>query len=226
MLPRWLDRLLTHRTLHGYEHPELVEMVFRKTAAYVPSGGWPLVLGKETVLDFGGGCGVHYRLAALQNPTIRWAVVETPAMVARSSVLATNHLRFFTDIGEAAAWLGSIDLMHCDGALQYTPNPEQALHDLCAIRAARNFWTRMLFSENRYPTIQHTTLGENGPGAPHPDRTAVQYVRTPISMTRFLTQHSVFHKLVGASEDWFLFERIAAGSPRPGFLRRGTDYPI
>lgn len=88
--------------IEGYEHDQLVETVFQKTKAYRPQGAWPLMAGALTVLDFGGGCGLHYKLARLQAPQIRWAMVDTPAMAARASELSTDRLRFFCDISEAA----------------------------------------------------------------------------------------------------------------------------
>jgi hypothetical protein len=66
-------------TLDGYEQPELVEVIFQKTKAYKPDSDWPEMAGVSSVLDFGGGCGIHYKQANL--PDVRWAVVETPAMV-------------------------------------------------------------------------------------------------------------------------------------------------
>jgi len=110
--------------LDGYNHPELVDIIFKKTVAYRPQDEWPEVRGLSSVLDFGGGCGLHYKQA--NSPTVRWAVVETPEMTERARELATDRLRFFTSIGAAADWLGSIDLMHSDGALQYTPNPARS----------------------------------------------------------------------------------------------------
>src|SRR3954471_560356 len=90
--------------LEGYEHPELVEVVFRKTLAYQPDGAWPEIEGAQTVLDFGGGCGIHYKQAS--SPTVRWAVVEPPAMVRRAKEIETDRLQFFTSIEDAAKWLG------------------------------------------------------------------------------------------------------------------------
>src|SRR5262245_28936400 len=125
--------------IEGYEHDQLVETVFQKTRAYQPQGEWPLVAGASAVLDFGGGCGVHYKLAHLQSPDIRWAVVETPAMVRRASALATDRLRFFTEVAAAKSWLGSIDVMHSNGALQYTPDPLAVLDTLCGLKAKQMY---------------------------------------------------------------------------------------
>jgi hypothetical protein len=41
-------------TLDGYEQPKLVDVIFRKTLAYQPSGSWPEMAGASSVLDFGG----------------------------------------------------------------------------------------------------------------------------------------------------------------------------
>ena len=55
------------QVIEGYENEELVDTIFRKTVAYEPRGDWPLVADIKTVLDFGGGAGLHYRLACLQK---------------------------------------------------------------------------------------------------------------------------------------------------------------
>src|SRR5665647_1540419 len=116
--------------LEGYENPELVEVIFRKTKAFRPTEPWSEIDGAGTVLDFGGGCGIHYKM--MQSPSVRWAVVETPAMVERASEIATDNLRFFASISDAAAWLGDIDVMHSSGALQYARDPAGALRELCS----------------------------------------------------------------------------------------------
>ena len=90
--------------VQGYENPELVETIFLKTINYNPDSDWPLVAGINTVLDFGGGAGLHYKVARRQCPDIRWAVVETPAMVRRAKELGTDRLMFFERIDQAADW--------------------------------------------------------------------------------------------------------------------------
>jgi hypothetical protein len=105
------------KVLEGYENDELVETIFRKTVAYEPAGDVPLIEGAKTVLDFGGGAGLHYKIACRHSPDIRWAVVETPAMVHRARELSTDRLMFFSDIGMAADWLGNVELMHSNAAI-------------------------------------------------------------------------------------------------------------
>ena len=190
--------------LEGYEQPELVDVVFRKTLAYIPDRDWPEIAGASSVLDFGGGCGIHYKLARL--PGVRWAVVDTATMAARASEIATDKLRFFSDISAAADWLGDIDVMHSNSALQYTPDPERTLHELCGVRARRMLWYRTVLSEHATVSeVQSSFLGDNGPGriALAKEKT-VRYVRTKIAERDFLDAHAGYH-LVARGEDWFQF---------------------
>lgn len=53
--------------IEGYENPELVETIFLKIINHRQSGDWPLVQGLKTVLDFGGGAGLRYKVAR-RNP--------------------------------------------------------------------------------------------------------------------------------------------------------------
>lgn len=197
-------------TLEGYEHPELVEVHFQKTKAYDPVGSWPDMIGVSSVLDFGGACGIHYKRAALQSPDIRWAVVETPAMAARASELSTERLRFFTSISDAAGWLGSIDMMHSNGALQYVPQPETTLETLCGLRARTMLWDRMALSNHdqvREQQVSH--LIDNGPGKA-PLRIAnklVRYERTLLPETDFIASHKA-HRLVERRDGYFRFTRL------------------
>jgi putative methyltransferase (TIGR04325 family) len=177
--------------IEGYENLELVETIFRKTAAYNPDGDWPLVVGIHSVLDFGGGAGLHYKLARKQSPDIRWAVVETPAMVRRARQLATNRLMFFSDIEEAADWLGEVELMHSNGAIQYVPNPNETIRALCAARPAAMVWYRVPISDGKAEAeVQTSFLSDNGPGAlPTSKDKLVKYVRNWIPLRTFLAAH-------------------------------------
>src|SRR5260370_2856316 len=99
--------------ISGYEHPELLELVSRKAAAFQPGGfEWPDMAGVSSVLDFGGGCGHPYKSALPHSPDVRWAVVETPAMAKRASDIATNRLPSFSRIHDAHDWIRGIGLMH------------------------------------------------------------------------------------------------------------------
>lgn len=187
-------------TIDGYQHPELVDVHFRKTLAYRPLGKWRDTAGAATVLDFGGACGRHYKEA--QSATVRWAVVDTPAMVARAKELSTDRLQFFTDISEAAEWLGPIDVMHSNGALQYTPDPSEVLHQLCGLRARKMLWYRLLLGEGR--DVQTSYLGDNGPGSIPIKEKLIRYERAKIPETEFLAAHQGY-SLSGRGPDWFTF---------------------
>jgi putative methyltransferase (TIGR04325 family) len=118
-----LRHLPSSGTLSGYNDPALVDFIFEKTKSIRHFEPWPEMSGITSVLDFGGGCGHHFFRAVRQSPAIRWAVVETPDMVKRASELETDGLRFFSDISSALAWLGAPQVVHCNGALQFTDDP-------------------------------------------------------------------------------------------------------
>jgi hypothetical protein len=193
-------------TLEGYAEPELLEVIFQKTRAYDPKGDWPEMAGVSSVLDFGGGCGLHFKLARRSSPDIRWAVVETPAMIQRASELATDRLRFFTDISEAQSWLGPIDVMYSNSALQYTPEPEDTLKRLCHLRARRMTWLRIALSTaNIERQFQFSLLGDNGPGSLVGLREkTVKYALIRIPEQAFLDAHEDY-VLTERGADWFRF---------------------
>jgi putative methyltransferase (TIGR04325 family) len=194
--------LLPSETLHGYENPELVETIFRKTIAYRPTKPWPEMESAGTVLDFGGGCGIHYKQA--NHQTVRWAVVETPAMVNRAKILETYHLKFFTDIDAATAWLGHIDAVHSNGAIQYTPEPLATVRKLASIGARRMLWFRLFLGEGTETQISR--LQDNGPGHIEIARKKVAYDFTRVSRSDFLAAHEGY-RVVAGGVDWFKFSR-------------------
>ncbi|WP_144031657.1 methyltransferase domain-containing protein [Bradyrhizobium cosmicum] len=147
---------------------------------------------RAAVLDFGGGAGIHYKLARQQSPGIRWAVVETSAMVYRASELATDQLMFFDDVEKAADWLGSIDLIHSNGAIQYVDDPIGTVKALCAAaRAAKMVWYRVPISDGAAKAeVQTSLLSDNGPGQmPTAKDKLVKYERHWISESAFVAAH-------------------------------------
>jgi putative methyltransferase (TIGR04325 family) len=189
--------------IDGYEHAELVEVVFQKTKAYRPDKPWPALAEASTVLDFGGGCGIHYKQA--NSPTVRWAVVETPAMVTRARELATDRLQFFTDISEAQRWLGDVDVMHSNGALQYSNDPVGVLKQLCAVKANTMLWTRLRLSEGTIEReLQSSRLRDNGPGEITVEDKIVRYEMTRVPESEFLAAHASY-ELAERGKDWFHF---------------------
>ncbi|WP_024343033.1 hypothetical protein [Bradyrhizobium japonicum] len=180
-----------HGVVEGYENEELVETILRKTIAFQAEENWPLVANVGSVLDFGGGAGIHYKIARQTSPDTRWAVVETPAMVRRASKLATNRLRFFSEIHDAADWLGSIDLMHSNGAIQYVDDAIGTVKALCAARPATMVWYRVPISNgSAKKETQKSFLSHNGPGkmAVESDK-VVKYTRCWIPQASFVDAH-------------------------------------
>lgn len=189
--------------LEGYDNPELTEVIFRKTVDYSPKSPWPEMAGVSSVLDFGGGCGLHYRQA--RSSIVRWAVVETPQMAARAAELATDRLRFFTSIADAVGWLGAIEVMYSNSVLQYTTEPEETLGALCALRARKMIWERLALSPSFLEKeIQHSRLSDNGPGKIRIKEKLVKYERTKIPEAAFLAAHSAYD-LTERGSDWFRF---------------------
>jgi len=159
----WL--LPSSGTIKGYDDPELIEFVFRKTQLFKAVDPWPEMAGIASVLDFGGGFGSHYRRAQQHSPDIRWAVVETPETAERAAELATESLRFFSSIGDATSWLGPVEVVYSNAALHCTPEPERYLSELCAVRAKTLIWDRtLLSSDGRRKYVDRNLLAENGPG--------------------------------------------------------------
>jgi putative methyltransferase (TIGR04325 family) len=196
--------------LEGYESPELIDIMFRAAVAFSPDRLWQEFAGRSAVLDFGGGFGQHYKCAIPLSPDVRWAVVESPAVVQRAVVLATPKLQFFSSVENATDWLGEPDLMHSDGALHYVPDPTRILQELCATGAKEMLWKRTLLSQTGNVEVedQISRLDENGPRASRPSvsRKLVRYVQTRIPVEWFFAAHSNY-KLVARTEDTFHFVR-------------------
>jgi hypothetical protein len=191
--------------IEGYEQPELVNAILMKTKAYNPAPDELLEIGGvSTVLDFGGGAGIDYRQA--RSETVRWAVVESAGMVERASELETERLRFFTAISEAAEWLGEVDLMHSNGALQYVPEPLHTLDQLCGLKAKQMLWKRVLLSSSSLEReVQSSFLGDNGPGSlPVLREKIIKYDRTRIPEPDFVARHRDYY-LADRGPDWFRF---------------------
>lgn len=196
-------------TIEGYENPELVDTIFQKTVNYKPDQHWPLVEGLSAVLDFGGGAGLHYKMARETSPNIRWAVIETPAMVQRAIELATDRLMFFERIEQAADWLGAVDLVHSNGAIQYVPDALATVRALCSVRPTLLAWYRVPLSEEARSEIQRSYLSDNGPAMLlTSNEKLVQYERHWIPEQAFIEAHKGFH--------------IAERTPDPA--ERGTQH--
>lgn len=127
------------------------------------------------VLDFGGGAGAHFWIAAsLTDPAAiaRWAVVETPNLVS-AATSSDDRLSFHTAVEDAAATLGTVDLVFASGVIPYVPDPVATLTMLAGLGARVVFLTRTPLSpDGDDHVLVHTTdLSTHGPGAvPTPER--------------------------------------------------------
>jgi putative methyltransferase (TIGR04325 family) len=135
------------------------------------------------VLDFGGGCGLHFfRVATVTRTSLRWAIVETPTMAARASMLAQNYFRMFTKVSEAAAALGAVDLVHASGSIQFAPDPPATLRELVALRPRHILLARLpLWREPLVVGVQISRLNDNLAGYPMPPNMQDRETKYPLT---------------------------------------------
>jgi putative methyltransferase (TIGR04325 family) len=195
----------------GYEENDLVSVVYEKTRLYrdtllvqrpfVPEitffrtliGLSLAVRGNELkVIDFGGGCGVHYfiskflsKLVFGESTNLRWHVVETPKMVSKAIKLEDGQLKFFVDLQKARSDFGHVDLVFSSGALQCVPRPYEFLEQLIECRADKIFITRVGLStlKKELVIVHKSKLRTNGPG-PLPDGMRDRIVKYPLTFAR------------------------------------------
>jgi putative methyltransferase (TIGR04325 family) len=171
------------------------------------------------VLDFGGACGGHYILARRlvpENVSLRWCVVETPAMVHRARSLENGELRFHSSVEGALDDLGTVDLLHCSGALQYVEDPLRTLLELLDVGAKRILFVRLAVhaGSDTLITVQSSKLSWNGRGVlpPHLEDTEVKYPVTLLPREQVLAQVNQRYEVSFIIEDE---ERILLISNRP-----------
>jgi len=129
-------------------------------------------------------------------------------MVQRAKELATDRLMFFERIEQAAAWLGDVDLVHSNGAIQYVPDTLATVRSLCSLRPTTLTWYRVPISDETRREVQTSYLSDNGPGtSPASKEKLVKYERNWISGQLFIQAHEGF--------------RITEQSPDPA--ERGTQ---
>jgi putative methyltransferase (TIGR04325 family) len=115
------------------------------------------------VLDFGGGCGVHYFSArsAFAVP-LKWAIVETPTMACYAKTVSAGAFEAFDEIASAASFLGHVDLVIASSAIQYTPDPLASLDALIGLRAPYFMLARFpVWSGQTTVSIHASSLGAN-----------------------------------------------------------------
>lgn len=176
----WRTSLLARRLPGSYIHPDFWTM--QVMAASMAGAAAKTV----RVLDFGGGCGLHYHCVKALMPGIalRWAVVDTDSMAAAARAgLQDAGLAFFTAIGDALAYLGGCDVVNASGAIQYVPAPEAMLRDLLGVGASHFVLARFpAFRGARCVGIQTAMLSQHLPGPMLPGMPDRE-VRYPVTFT-------------------------------------------
>jgi putative methyltransferase (TIGR04325 family) len=222
------------RPITDYEAEALTELVYRKTLAFNRATALDFGMGSERlllavgmaltpgapcrVLDFGGACGAHHKLATLlfDDVPLRWAVVETPSMVRKARTLETDTLKFFEDLASANAWLGGVDLVNSNSALQYLKDPLQTVRQLLELSPKVALWERLMLSDGAtHADKQRTMLFNHGPGtvpAGFRNRPVLNDI-IRLSRADFLSAHEArYRQRAGAEEAGFstwLFSRRA-----------------
>lgn len=176
----------------GYEDPEIVGIVARKTEQFRQALGarterriedrqtlqnlfvmrHASVSGPVNVIDVGGACGANYFLLdhLLPHCFSRWVVLETPGMAEAAHRQSGDRLQFATEWGEALAAVGSRGkcLLFASGVLQYLPDPAAALREWSSAGVGWIYLTRtLLLSGDREEvlyTAQQTRVSDHGPG--------------------------------------------------------------
>lgn len=201
---------LAYCSAGAYENPDIVEVVLEKTRIYrdrlaakseplslqpqaafglcsLAAAGGPLPL---RVLDFGGACGAHYFAARALLPAstrLDWIVVETPEMARRAGPALTGpELRFSCDLADAAASLGSIDLLYTSGTLQCVENPCEYLDRLLSLPARNYLFNRLGLTMGQADVFgtHESWLRDNGPKGPLPPGFEDKRVRNPYVFPR------------------------------------------
>jgi putative methyltransferase (TIGR04325 family) len=130
----------------GADAPSLDARVFQNLAATLVAMG-ETAQAERSVLDFGGGLGIHYfhlrRYLGRRSP-LRWVVCETVPMAEEGAKnFASDELSFISTLEQAP---GPFDVLISSGALQCVPEPTETLVKHAALSS------HVLF--NRLPLIE------------------------------------------------------------------------
>jgi len=138
------------------------------------------------VLDFGGGCGVHYFTCVDRfRMPLKWAIVETATMAQRGKELAQGRFDVFTDIVSAADHIGKIDLVFVSSALSYVADPMATLKALLSLRPRHFALARFpVWGGTQVVGLQTSLLSQNGIG-PMPPNMPDRPVTYPVTFANF-----------------------------------------
>jgi putative methyltransferase (TIGR04325 family) len=169
------------------------------------------------VLDFGGGCGVHYFTCVDRfRMPLKWAIVETATMAQRGRELAQGRFEVFTDIATAADRIGRIDLVFVSSALSYVTDPLGTLKALLSLHPRH-------FALARFPVwggaqvvgLQTSLLSHNGIG-PMPANMPDRQMTYPVTFANF-------DDVMRAFDDYELISTMS--SPSAAYVVRNVNVP-
>jgi putative methyltransferase (TIGR04325 family) len=177
--------------LRSTEYPTLNFVLLRPLIAFALTKK-----RKLNVFDLGGGGGTHYFVAKKfidSEIELKWAVIETPAMVAEAQSLREPGLSFFENSDSASRHLGIIDIAIASSVFQYLKDPLDALEDFLNLEAQYIFITRTALSNEIAPIfeIQKSRLKDNGPG-----RMPVGYEDEEIRYPLTVVNKNAFRKIL------------------------------
>jgi putative methyltransferase (TIGR04325 family) len=170
------------------------------------------------VLDFGGGCGVHYFFARyLFTVPLKWAIIETPIMAEHAARVSDGEFEAHDAIAPAIKSLGNVDLVLASGAVPYTPDPMATLDALIAIGAPYFMLARFPFWTQTTIGIQRGRLSEHMDSfAPMPPGMGDRTVKYPVTLVKYADVKSRFERA---------YDRILSFSAPTGNLQLG-DHTI
>lgn len=187
----------------GYEDPEIADVIAYKTSIPVDTrqilpeqainvivsvGFAAAGLGTEPlhVLDFGGGCGVHYFTCAQRfRIPLKWVIVETVPMARKGQELAQGRFELVTGIAAAAERLRRIDLVLASAAIPYILDPLGTLKSLLSLRPRHFTLARFpVWGGRQVVGLQSSRLSHNGIG-PMPPNVPDREVTYPMTFANF-----------------------------------------
>ncbi len=77
---------------------------------------------KKSVLDFGGGVGLHYSTASTILKELDWTILETTSFIKKFSHLGDKNIRYVDKFPDK-----NFDILYISGTLQYLENPLEFL---------------------------------------------------------------------------------------------------
>jgi putative methyltransferase (TIGR04325 family) len=163
---------------------------------------------KLNVFDLGGGGGTHYHITRKMIDSdikLKWAVLETPSMVAESEVISNQELSFFSEYSPAVSFLESIDVALASSVFQYLDNPIEQLMKFTDLNAEVIFITRTALTDDdsTLKVMQKSRLKDNGPG-PLPENfqdSEIQYPLTVVGKEHFIKTLSEKYKILSEIEE-------------------------